>query len=190
MKELKKYISESVLDSESDLIAQAQKDKQNILSRMIVATNSSISSYNFFRELERDNCIEWIYDNFPSLKRFKLHLDLNPKNSHVDNTHGFNHAHNSVVIGITIYKNMPKLGWQSYDIMTFRYDKVLNRIAIIGKNPINVTSFAYWDSSEFNSFFRDLENFSKKYDLGKIEQYTPYIKHRDMQWGLFKTFKD
>ena len=190
MKELKKYISESILDDEDTLLASVQKDKQNLLARMVVATNSKISSYNFFKELERDNCIEWVYDNFPSLRRFKLHLDLNYKNCHVGDTHGFNYLHNSVVIGVTICKKTPALGWQSYDIMTLRYDKLSNKITIIGKNPININEIAYWDVKEFSDFMKDLENFSKKYNLEKIERNSPYIRRRNMQWGFYKILED
>lgn len=190
MKELKKYISESILDDEDTLLASFHEDKQNLFVRMIVATNSKISSYNFFKELERDNCIEWIYDNFPSLKSFKLYLDLNYKNGHVDDTHGFNHPHNSVVIGVTIRKKTPALGWRSYDIMTLRYDKLSNKVTIVGKNPININAIAYWDTKEFQNFHRDLEKFSEKYNLEKIGRNSPYIINRNMQWGFYKILED
>ena len=190
MKELKKYISESILDDEDTLLASFHEDKQNLFVRMIVATNSKISSYNFFKELERDNCIEWIYDNFPSLKSFKLYLDLNYKNGHVDDTHGFNHPHNSVVIGVTIRKKTPALGWRSYDIMTLRYDKLSNKVTIVGKNPININAITYWDIKEFQNFHKDLEKFSEKYNLEKMERNSPYVSRRNMQWGFYKILED
>jgi hypothetical protein len=37
---------------------------------------------------------------------------------------------------------------------------------------------------------KDLENFSKKYNLEKIERNSPYIRHRNMQWGFYKILED
>ena len=186
MKELKKYISESLLDDEDDLISNVKKDSNDLFSRMITAVDSKMSSYDFYKSLDRDNCIDWIYENFPSLKQFKLHFDLNNSNGSQDNKHGFARTHKLVRVGISMYKKNPVGNFICYDIMTFEYDKTTNTLIILGKSPVNVTAFTYWDTREFTNFKIDLNNFIKKYDLEKINPGDSYLKRRNMQWGCTK----
>lgn len=186
MKELKKYINESLLDDEDDLISNVKKDSNNLFSRMIDAVDSKMSSYDFYKSLDRDDCMDWIYENFPSLKQFKLHFDLNNSNGSQDNKHGFAHSHKLVRVGISIYKKNPVGNFICYDLMTLEYDKTANKLIVLGKNPANITAFAFWDFRKSAYFGGDLNNFIKKYNLEKMTPGNPYLKHRNMQWGCTK----
>ena len=186
MKELKKYINESLLDDEDSLISNVKKDSNDLFSRMINAVDSKMSSYDFYKSLDRDNCIDWIYENFPSLKQFKLHFDLNNSNGSQDNKHGFARSHKLVRVGVSIYKKNPVSNFICHDLMTLEYDKTTNTLIVLGKNPANVTAFAFWDFHKFSYFGGELNNFIKKYNLEKMTPGNPYLKHRNMQWGCTK----
>ena len=187
MRDLKKYIQESILDDEDVLMSDVKADTVNLFARMITALNSKMSSYEFYKSLERDNCIEWIYENFPSLKQFKLHFDLNNKNGGVDDPHGFSHNHKKVVVGISMFKKRPDTGFICFDVMKFICDGD-NHITIIGKNPVAVNVFTYWNSGNWHSFNIDLDKFIKKYNLEKINPTSPYLKRKYMQWGCTKKY--
>ena len=192
MKDLNKYIKESILDDEDDLVVNIKKSTNDLFIRMIAAVESKMSSYDFYKSLEKDNCIEWIYENFPSLKQFKLHLDVNNKYGNDYEKHGFDRTHNFITVGVSIYyKNSH--GWSCYDVMTFTYNKSNNTLNIYGKSPVQITSIAYWDFQKTPQykFWGDLDKFAKKYDLGKITYpaTSPYLKARNGNWIYTKTFK-
>lgn len=186
MRDLKKYIRESILDDEDVLISGVRASTDDLFTRMLAAVNSKITSYNFYKSLERDNCIEWIYENFPSLKQFKLHLDLNNKNGGTDDPHGFNYNHSNVVVGVSMFKKSPVTGFMCFDVMKFMCDTNGN-ITVIGKKPSSVNVFTYWDSSKWIDFNMDLNRFVKKYNLTPIKQ-TAYLQRRHMQWGYTKKY--
>lgn len=189
MKDLNKYIRESILGNEDDLVVDIKKSTNDLFTRMIAAVESKMSSYDFYKSLERGNCIEWIYENFPSLKQFKLHFDLNYKNGAQDNKHGFDRTHNLVRIGISMYKKSPSGDFLCFDIMTFEYSKLTNNVNIVGKAPANVSIFTYWDVKNYSNFYSDLNKFMKKYDLIQIKLPSPYLKRYNMQWGCYKQIK-
>lgn len=187
MRDLKKYIRESILDDEDVLISGVRKSANDLFTRMIAAVNSKITSYNFYKSLEHDNCIEWIYENFPSLKQFKLHLDLNNKNGGTNDPHGFNYNHSKVVVGVSMFKKSPVTGFICFDVMRFICDADGN-ITVIGKNASSINAFTYWeDSGKWTSFKMDLDRFVKKYNLTPIKQLA-YLQRRYMQWGYTKKY--
>ena len=47
MRDLKKYIQESILDDEDALMSDVKADTVNLFTRMITALNSKMSSYEF-----------------------------------------------------------------------------------------------------------------------------------------------
>jgi hypothetical protein len=187
MRDLKKYIRESILDDEDVLISGVRASANDLFTRMIAAVNSKITSYNFYKSLEHDNCIEWIYENFPSLKQFKLYLDLNNKNGGTDDPHGFNYNHSKVVVGVSMFKKSTVTGgFMPFDVMKFMCDTNGN-ITVIGKDPSSVNVFTYWASSKWTSFKMDLDRFVKKYNLTPIKQ-SAYLQRRYMQWGYTKKY--
>ena len=187
-----KTLYESILDDEDILMDTLSKDNKNLITNMIASVDSKISSHEFYKILEKNKCIDWIYENFPSLKQFKLHLDVNNKYGNDYDKHGFDRTHNFITVGVSIYyKN--SLSWNCYDVMTFTYNKSNNTLNIYGKSPAQVTFLAYWDFQKTPQFkfWGDLTEFAKKYDLGKITYpaSSPYLKVRNGNWIYTKTFK-
>ena len=187
-----KTLYESILDDEDVLISRLNDEHKNLITNMMASFDSKMSSYDFYKILEKNKCIDWIYENFPSLKQFKLHLDVNNKYGNDYDKHGFDRTHNFITVGVSIYyKN--SLGWNCYDVMTFTYNKSNNTLNIYGKSPAQITFVAYWDfhKTPQYKFFSDLTEFAKKYDLGKITYpaSSPYLKVRNGNWMYTKIFK-
>lgn len=188
-----KSLYESIIDDEEELIGGAKKLSIDLMSRMVLAVNNSkISSYDFLNALKKADCIDWIYENFPSLKHLKLHLDLNYKNGNEYDKHGFSRSHETIVVGVSMYYKTPQ-GFNSFDVMTFVYSKINKTLNIYGKSPDQISRVKFWNFREYPSykFYNDLIEFGKKYNLGRLERHggSPYLKARNAEWVYSKNIE-
>ena len=187
-----KRLYESILDDEGELISGAKKLSVDLISRMVLSVNSKISSYDFLNTLKKADCIDWIYENFPSLKHLKLHLDLNYKNGNGYDKHGFSRSHETIVVGVSVYYKTLQ-GFNCFDVMTFVYSKINKTLNIYGKSPDQITQVSFWNFRENPSykFYNDLIEFGKKYNLGRLERHgsSPYLKARNAEWGYSKNIE-
>ena len=90
------------------------------------------------------------------------------------------------VAGVSAFAEQKSFEFDENPTVFYEYDKTTNTLIVLGKNPANITTFTFWDFRKFSYFGGDLNNFIKKYDLEKMTPGSPYLKHRNMQWGCTK----
>jgi hypothetical protein len=54
-----KTLRESILDDEDVLVGRLSKDHKNLITNMIASVDDKISSYEFYKILEKNKCIDF-----------------------------------------------------------------------------------------------------------------------------------
>lgn len=162
MKELKKYINESLLDDEDILIDNTKQTIDNPFACILISKQNNIPWIKFMDKM--NEYVDDILDNFPSLKKTKYNFEFNSERAP--------------------YKEGRRIVWLEADIPN--YDAVKKTIIYMSlgrDNTISVTFSRHWDfgaklRNRINEkvYDKEVADFVKKYDLKRIGSFNSYTK--------------
>lgn len=157
MKELKKYINESLLDDEDILIDNTKQTIDNPFAYILISKQNNIPWIKFMDKM--NEYVDDILDNFPSLKKTKYNFEFNSERK--------------------LYKEGKRIVRLEADIPN--YDAVKKTIIYIslGKdNIISITFSRHWDfgtklRNRINEevYDKEVADFVKKYDLKRFANF-------------------
>lgn len=162
MKELKKYISESLLDDEDILIDNTKQTIDNPFACILASKQNNMPWIKFMDKM--NEYVDDILDNFPSLKKTKYNFEFNSEKEP--------------------YKGGRRIVRLEADIPN--YDAVKKTIIYMSlgrDNTISITFSRHWDfgtklRNRINEkvYDKEVADFVKKYDLKRIDNFNSYTK--------------